>query len=210
MARPRLARPLGSTAPGWRAALAAAALGAALAGACGGKAVIDGSPGGDAGGGTGGSTTTTWTTGGTGGVTTTTWTGGGHPELELSITGVQVGVNCMPEVPADPLYARFELSYDNSAGTAPIDAALLDPSVTFGTYPDELVWTFSVMPESSGLVPAGGVVTVAHEKVAGSGSGGASGGPCAFCGQSGVFFVNVDVGGSWVAIGQGIDAECAY
>lgn len=204
MARSQLARRLVPTAPGSRAALAGAALLTALAGACGGKAVIDGSPG-EAGGGTGGNATTSITTGGTGGVTTsTTWTGGGHPDLQLTFASLDVGIDCMPEVPPDPLYARFEITYDNSAGTAPWDADLLNPSVTLGEYPNDLVWTFSATPPSSGVIPAGGTITVAHEKVAGSGSGGASGGPCAFCGQDGFFMVNVDVGGTWVAIAQGV------
>jgi hypothetical protein len=210
MARSALASTLAPSAGTLCVPLAPATALLALAAACGGKAVVDGSQG-EAGGAAGGGTTTV-TTGYGGSSTTTTWTGSGSPDLKLSLANVEVGIGCMPEIPPDPVYARFDLTYDNSTGTAPIDAALLDPTVVLGSYPDELGWTFAVEPPSSGLVPAGAIVTVTHEKVAGSGSGGGTVGPCSYCGAaSGFFSVNVDLGPSWVNIGQGTGPiECAY
>lgn len=146
---------------------------------CGGDAVV--SPGSTSTG-AGGSTTTG--SGGTGTTTTTSSTtsgGGGAPALEMAVREVDVVIGCMPVVEPDPVYLEFTADYDNAQGAAAAEATLLEARLLLGSGGLMLTWTFDIMPNGSGSVPAGQTVTRAHEKVPASGSGDAPDSPCNYC-----------------------------
>jgi hypothetical protein len=106
--------------------------------------------------------------------------------------------NCMPRVPPDPVTGFFTAAYDNSAGSAPAEAAIVSAKllVTNGVDSDE--WTFEADPQSSGSIAAGASESLSHDKV--SGSLMTTLDPCDFCtrGSSWSLEVTWDVGGSTV------------
>lgn len=164
----------------WLVALALGLMGALAAG-CGGDAVV--SPDGTGAGGStstgSGGTGTTTTTGST--TSSTTTGGGGAPALEMTLREVEVVIGCMPVVEPDPVYLEFAADYDNAQGAAAAEATILEARLLLGSGGLMLTWTFDIMPNSSGSVPAGQTVTRAHEKVPASGSGDAPNSPCDFC-----------------------------
>ena len=184
------------------AAAATLAMASLCWGGCGGIAIID--PVDDGG---GGSTTTT-TSSTTTPTTTTSGSGGGEPALTVSLSDVGVGMNCMPDIPNDPVAVMFMAHYDNTAGTAAGEANIVAARGLFGGPPKSLTWSFAVDPTASGLVPAGKQVNVSHSKVAGSGSGGDL--PCSFCGVPALLELDVVVDGSTELVTASTEAGCAY
>jgi hypothetical protein len=177
---------------------------AALLAACGGTAVFDGEPPGEGGaGGTGGHATTTTTT--SAGTTTTTTTHGGGQgggQLDITLSNVSVGINCMPMVPTDPVQVSFTASYNNTSSAA-ASASIVGATLSLGGPPSTLDWTFQISPATVSA-PGLSVVQGLHAKVADSGSGG--GLPCNFCtSPSGLLEVEYLVNGQYslTAIGSG-------
>jgi hypothetical protein len=172
---------------------------AGLLAACGGKAVFDGTPAGEGGAGAGGTTSTTSTTGTT---STTTGIGGqGGGPLTISLSNVVVGINCMPEVPADPVYVSFTATYDD-ASPASVSASIVGATVSLGGPPSTLDWSFQVSPATVGPVPGNSSVQVDHVKVDGSGSGGGS--PCNFCSSpSALLEVDYVIDGQYSVVATG-------
>jgi hypothetical protein len=170
----------------------------AVVGSCGGTAVID--PEGDSQTGGGGTTST--------GTSTGTGTGtGGQSSLGMRVHDVTVTIDCMPVVGPDPVYVSFQADYDNTSGTAPGQATLINAQVQLGSGALMLVWIFDVTPTASGLVPGGQLASVFHEKVANSGSGGSTASPCEFCSTAGAtLLLDVDLDGTLVGFEQAADS----
>ncbi len=114
-----------------------------------------------------------------------------------TITGSQLYINCMPIVGPDPVNGSFQVSYDNTAGTAAGQTKVTSVVLSLSKGPSNLDWTFKVTPDGSGTVNAGATSVVQHQKTAGSGTGsGGSGAPCTFCGGSATLKVQWDNGTS--------------
>lgn len=94
-------------------------------------------------------------------------------KLVISIIDTNMYLNCMPEVPKDPLGGSFTVRYDNSQGA--------DVSVVLTSAEWQLSgpWSFQVTPTEVGLIPAGSTLEVDHTKIANSAQG--SGNPCGVC-----------------------------
>lgn len=115
-----------------------------------------------------------------------------QPLLKMTIETADMWLNCMPDIPPDPLGGTFTVRYDNSLGTSAASASILTVEWTLpGTY------TFEVQPKDSGIIPAGKIVDVVHTKVANSGL--PSGNPCSVCNGVGALHVTWDVSGQSVS-----------
>lgn len=181
--------------------------------ACSGDAVVD--PDGTSQTGSGGTTGTSTSTSTNTGTATGTGTGtgtGGSSALQMRVSDISIGIDCMPVVGPDPVYVGFEAEYDNSNGTAPGQATITQARAQLGSGALMLTWTYDVTPPGSGSVQAGETLTLLHEKVAGSGSGDAPVSPCDFCAAPGaVLLLDVDLDGNFVSFQHEADSYgCAY
>ena len=155
--------------------------------------MIDGTATGQGGVGAGGGTSTTSTTTHAGGQ-------GGGP-LTISLSDVVVGINCMPQVPADPIYVTFTATYDNGS-SASASASIVGGMISLGGPPSTLDWSFQVAPATVGPVSANSSLQLGHAKVDGSGSGGGS--PCNFCGSpSALLEIDYLVNGQYSVVATG-------
>jgi hypothetical protein len=123
--------------------------------------------------------------------------------LKMSIGAIDMWVDCMPQVPPDPIGGTFTVRYDNSKGSAPASAII---ALARWELPGQ--WEFAVEPPSSGTIPAGQVLEVVHKKVAGSAKG--SGDPCAVCNGVGALRVTWDVNGALSSETKPGAPNCAY
>ncbi len=166
---------------------------------CGGKVIIDAIDG------TTSSSSTSSTT------TSSSGNGGGTSGMTVTLVGEPaVGMNCMPDVPFDPVGVGFELSYDNSAASTAGQATIVNARVLFGGPPKTLTWSFDVVPTDSGAVAAGNTKNVKHAKVDNSGSGDQSNAPCSFCDSAALLELDLVVNGIPKAVTGGTHATCVY
>lgn len=100
-----------------------------------------------------------------------------HSKLVVSIVESELWMNCMPEVPADPMSGTIRVRYDNSQGPA---VSVVVESVQL-QLPD--TWSFQVTQTDVGTIAAGSVIEVDHEKIANTAEG--PGNPCQACGAVG-------------------------
>ena len=123
--------------------------------------------------------------------------------MTMSITSIDMWVDCMPEVPPDPLGGTFTVRYDNSKGSVAATATVLAAKWQL---PGD--WAFTVEPSTSGAIPAGQAIDVVHKKVPGSAKG--SDNPCSVCNGVGSLVVTWDVNGASLSDSQTGAPNCAY
>ncbi len=92
-------------------------------------------------------------------------TGGGLLPT-ITLTGFVVTGNCMPQVPNDPIVAKWSAVFDNSNGVVDLTAIVSAATLTYDPGANEFVQDISVSPTSSGVVMASKSVTKAMTKTA--------------------------------------------
>jgi len=138
-------------------------------------------------GGQGGGSSGTGGSGGTGGGT------GGQGGYSVELAQGQLGLNCMPTVPPDPLNGSFAATYSNNTDHD-ITFTITDARAVLTDGTDTLTWSFTVTPAEITTPPSW--FSAFHEKDAGSGQGTGPGAPCGYCG--GTLTLEVD----WLVEGQ--------
>ncbi len=166
--------------------------------------------------GSGGATTSTTTTGGSttssASTSSASSTGSGMPsDITPDITTVTLGGNCMPEVPADPVFGSIDVTYDN-AGEMFGELTITDARLEFTGIDSTLTFTFDLDPASSGMVGPLASMGVPHTKVVDSGMGSSADSPCGFCNAPATLTVTWvdDVGGTAEDTYEIASFQCAF
>ncbi len=111
--------------------------------------------------------------------------GGAPPKLGPVIPSLDKHnfyANCQSQVPLDPINGSFSAKYDNSKGATAGNAKVTSSKLTMTSGNQKLVWSFPVVPLTSGIVPAGMASTVSHNKPQKpNGTGQGDGSPCNYC-----------------------------
>jgi len=105
--------------------------------------------------------------------------GGSSSALVPSLAINNLYVDCMPFVPADPIYGWYDALYDNTAGTTSAYADIVSSTLHFGN--GTLNWSFAVTPDPGPNVPAGQTASTMHVKTMNTGMGMGVGAPCDYC-----------------------------
>jgi hypothetical protein len=129
-------------------------------------------------------------------------TGGmSNDTMTAMLGGAQFYINCQPIVSTDPVIGFFGAAYDNTSGSTPAIATVTDATITMSNGSlQSLMWSFNVMPPSSGAVAAGGTANQNHTKVTNSGTGTGTGSPCSYCTSNSTWTLAVtwNIGGNVV------------
>ncbi len=120
--------------------------------------------------------------GGNGGADPVGGAGGGAPgTISAYFTAVVLGGNCQPIVGPDPLSGGYLTGYMNDTDQ-PASLDIVENTLRLDNGSEELVWTFDVLPSTTGVIPANSAAAGDHNKVDGSGSGSPSNlDLCSFC-----------------------------